>query len=547
MVNALNKHVNVNKTPQSEPILGKKMVKNNAGGYVFEVTDKTRVERFLILGTEGGTFYTGEKEYTKENAKFLIDLIQKDVESENMVATVTMDVSKNNRAKKNSPAIFATAALFQFGENKEQAREVFKTVVRTSTHLFEFTNYLKNLGGMGRSKRAALAAWYEDKSADSLAYQMVKYRQRDGYTHRDLLRISHAKPSEANALFALGKDVSGRDDTPKVILGFYAAQAAQSEAEAVEVLKGYTNLPWETLPTEFHKSVKVWKTLFENGLNGTALVRNITRMARLGMFNDMAFANAVAARIREDVPTARIHPVSYLLALITHTEGQMDRKGGGYYYGGGRKKDWTTNRKIAAALQDAFYASFGNLEQSDARVMLALDVSGSMGSPAMGIDLSCAQVSGAMAMVLARQFPNSIIRGFTAGGNGYTSRRAGTGLTDLGIDERTALEDAMRKVQKSNFGGTDAALPFIVAKNEGLELDGAVVITDNETWAGSVHPMQALKDYRKSSGLNTRLVVAGVASTPFTIADPNDAGSLDVVGFDASAPALITDFMAGRL
>jgi 60 kDa SS-A/Ro ribonucleoprotein len=28
----------------------------------------------------------------------------------------------------------------------------------------------------------------------------------------------------------------------------------------------------------------------------------------------------------------------------------------------------------------------------------------------------------------------------------------------------------------------------------------------------------------------------------FTIADPNDAGMLDVVGFDSAAPSLIADF-----
>jgi len=36
-------------------------------------------------------------------------------------------------------------------------------------------------------------------------------------------------------------------------------------------------------------------------------------------------------------------------------------------------------------------------------------------------------------------------------------------------------------------------------------------------------------------------------SNGFTIADPNDPGMLDVVGFDTAAPQLIADFAAGRL
>jgi len=33
-----------------------------------------------------------------------------------------------------------------------------------------------------------------------------------------------------------------------------------------------------------------------------------------------------------------------------------------------------------------------------------------------------------------------------------------------------------------------------------------------------------------------------MTSTGFTIADPNDAGMLDVVGFDEAAPAMMADF-----
>ncbi|HEV3051923.1 MAG TPA: hypothetical protein VGX50_16565, partial [Longimicrobium sp.] len=63
-----------------------------------------------------------------------------------------------------------------------------------------------------------------------------------------------------------------------------------------------------------------------------------------------------------------------------------------------------------------------------------------------------------------------------------------------------------------------------------------------ETWAGSIHPAQALRKYRERTGIPAKLVVVGMASNGFTIADPNDAGMLDVVGFDAAAPQLIADF-----
>jgi len=74
-------------------------------------------------------------------------------------------------------------------------------------------------------------------------------------------------------------------------------------------------------------------------------------------------------------------------------------------------------------------------------------------------------------------------------------------------------------------------------------VDAFVVYTDSETWAGKIHPAQALREYRQRTGIPAKLVVVGMVSNGFSIADPTDGGMLDVVGFDAAAPALIADFI----
>ena len=55
--------------------------------------------------------------------------------------------------------------------------------------------------------------------------------------------------------------------------------------------------------------------------------------------------------------------------------------------------------------------------------------------------------------------------------------------------------------------------------------------------------MQALRQYRAQTGIATKLVVVGMVSNGFSIADPGDAGMLDVVGFDTATPAVIADFI----
>ncbi|HEX2981222.1 MAG TPA: hypothetical protein VHO48_13215 [Anaerolineaceae bacterium] len=78
-------------------------------------------------------------------------------------------------------------------------------------------------------------------------------------------------------------------------------------------------------------------------------------------------------------------------------------------------------------------------------------------------------------------------------------------------------------------------------------MDAFVVYTDNETWAGKIHPVQALREYRHKTGIPARLIVVGMTSNGFSMADPEDAGMLDVVGFSTNTPSAISDFITGRL
>jgi hypothetical protein len=65
--------------------------------------------------------------------------------------------------------------------------------------------------------------------------------------------------------------------------------------------------------------------------------------------------------------------------------------------------------------------------------------------------------------------------------------------------------------------------------------------------AGDTHPAEALREYRRASGIDGRLVVVGMVSNGFSIADPADPGMLGVVGFDTATPQLISDFARGAL
>ena len=158
--------------------------------------------------------------------------------------------------------------------------------------------------------------------------------------------------------------------------------------------------------------------------------------------------------------------------------------------------------------------------------------------------LSPRVASAAMAMVTAATEADYRMVAFTASGGGIGGRWGGgeSGLTPLSLTPAQRLDDVVKAVSSLPMGGTDCALPMIWAQKNRVEVDAFVVYTDSETWHGSIHPSQALKEYRDRMGIAAKLIVVGMVANEFTIADPSDAGMLDVVGFDTASPQLTADF-----
>jgi 60 kDa SS-A/Ro ribonucleoprotein len=205
---------------------------------------------------------------------------------------------------------------------------------------------------------------------------------------------------------------------------------------------------------------------------------------------------------------------------------------------------WTPVAQVVDALDGAFYLAFGNVPSTSKRMMLALDVSGSMVMPVHGLPyLSCREASAAMALVTAATEPQHRFVAFTAGSYPSQWPDLGSGLTLLTISPRQRLDDVVKSVSGLPFGGTDCALPMVEALKRRWAVDVFVVYTDSETWAGDIHPAQALRAYRERMGIAAKLVVVAMASSGFSIADPDDAGMLDIVGFDAATPQVIADFV----
>lgn len=557
------KHFQTKQTLQSEPIPGTDQVPNSAGGFTWQLDDWGRLNRFLILGTSGGSYYVGEHELTVENAEAVARCLKED--GLRTVNTI-VETSHAGRAPKNDEALFALAMAaspkFADASTRKAALVALPKVARIGTHLFMFLKFADALGrGWGRGMRSAVAAWYNDKDADRLAYQVIKYRQRHSWTHRDALRQAHpiASTEAHNTIYnwiTQSQKYPVPGEVPDLVQAFAEMQDAENERQVEALLSKYPDLPWETIPTQFLKSAQAWGTLLPR-LPMTALIRNLGRMSANGLIVPLSEASDIAAeRIvnAEAIRKARVHPIQVLAALLTYQAGHGTRG----------SLTWEPVSQVVDALDAAFYLAFDNVEPSGKRIVLALDVSGSMtnGTIAGIPGLTPRVASAAMAMVTARVEKQYHVVAFSHE------------MVPFEVSPRERLDDICQKADRLDFGRTDCALPMLWAlgyqpvaqnwysyKRDKLhrksdyrkvrdyivEADAFVIFTDNETWCGSIHPSQALVQYRRETGIAAKLIICGMIANSFTIADPNDAGMLDVVGFSTATPNLVSNFIRGDL
>lgn len=513
-------------TPQSEPRFGSqaRMTRNSAGGFVFRVDDWARLDRFLILGSEGGSYYASERKLTVDSAGAALRVIGED--GLRAVRRVVV-ISDSGRAPKNDPALFVLAMAASLGDERTRraAFRALPVVARTASHLFRFVEYVDGMRGWGRGLRNAVGSWYTARPVSDIAYQAVKYRQRDGWNHRDLLRLAHPRAVGArNALFGwITKGRLAAEPELRLVEGFERVQRADEAAEVAGLVRSY-GLTREMLPTGSLGSAEVWEALLDRMPLG-ALIRNLAVMTRLGLIAPNADATARVVRRLGDaeaLEASRLHPVAVLSALLTYRAGRSVRGSG----------EWRPVGPVLDALEGAFERSFRNAPRTGKRFYLGIDVSSSMryGEIAGVPGLSPAVAAATLAMVVARREP------------AYHMAAFAHEMRELEVTALDSLADVVRRTQGLPFGGTDAALPMLDALDRRIEVDVFVVVTDSETWFGQVHPVEALVRYREQMGRPAKLAVVGMTANDFSIADPTDAGMLDVVGFDSATPGLIADF-----
>lgn len=543
-------------TPQSHPLPGREaeMVKNEAGGWSFVVDAMNRLNRFLVLGVDSNTYYTDQKTLVQQNVTNVLGLIHgRGLE----VVDEVVRVSVGGLAPRNDPAIFVLAACITKGddETRTKARNAVNAVCRTPYHLATFLNAVKAFDGKvsRRVVTAAVRTFFQSGPVDRLTMHALKYRQREGWSMADLLRISHPKSEEEdrNALFrwithrgdlmmegyepkdlptwVKGMPIVDDDSVPEQVQAFEEAQATQDVKRLVKLITEY-RLTWEMIPSEWLKDPNVWLALLEN-MPPHAVIRNLGRLSSLGVIGPGGSGNSLVLDVLNDhdrLSKARVHPMQALLASAVYSQGKGVRG----------SLTWSPFTRVLDALTDAFYGTFQGLNPTGKRVLVGVDGSGSMHGRSYGTlgvpGLTPAQIGGAMALTHAYADPDLM-----------RSVWFDSSVGDWPVSARQRLDDVVGTLP-GHGRGTDCALPILHAIQEGWEVDAFVLYTDGQTWLGNGHVSDALDRYRQKTSIDAKLVVCQIEANGSQLTDPKNPNHLDMAGFDASMPGVIRWFIGGE-
>ena len=553
-----------------DPEVAKRMVKNNAGGFSFLADEMTRFLRFLVLGSET-TYYASSGKVTLDSVKSLQSIITNGRGKDAL--DLLVNVSLEGRAANQDATMLALAILSSATDDelrKASYAQVDK-ICRIPTHLISLVNFRQEIGaGWGAGFRRAGQRFFNNKTAEMLANQTTKYKMRDGWTIEDLLREFHPDPpTAAHNLcydYACRKEAAlagvvpstatpprkqkkmPQNESYKKVHAFLTAVEQAKTAAMPDLcnLISKFRLSREHIPTPMLNHAEVWNALLVN-MPCTAMIRNLATMSAKGVFENDAMVELVLDKLtnQDILHKARVHPMTVFFAWRTYSSGHGFRGGNA----------WTVNKKIADTLIDkTFKLCYKNVKPSGKRILVGLDVSGSMTAPIFGNPMvSCRDAMLAEALVIAATEPDAVFLTFS------------TNATVVEFDASTTFAQANTIIMKLRFVGTDCALPWVWALKEGISIDAVIVYTDSETWASGspsfsggwpshnreasgLAVCDAMNKYRKQMKKpDAAMIVVGMATNDFTIADRKDPRMMDRVGCDPNGLEITNELLKGNL
>jgi 60 kDa SS-A/Ro ribonucleoprotein len=194
-------------------------IQGAAGGFVWQITDKEQVIRYLIIGSEGGNFYQTPQQVSSQCASCVLRMTRTPDNFKWLIDTIRQ-VSMEGRAAKQESTLLALATAIVFARtpaDKTEALNAVKDCVRILTHMYMLIGYIKIFSkaghpslkapqaapgapapappvtgsGIGRGIRRVFGEYFYSRTGIEIANLMTKYQNREGWNIKDVLTLIH--------------------------------------------------------------------------------------------------------------------------------------------------------------------------------------------------------------------------------------------------------------------------------------------------------------------------------------------------------------------
>ena len=215
-------------------------IQGAAGGFVWQISDKEQVIRYLVIGSEGGNYYQTPQQVSSTCASCVLRMTRTPDNFKWLIDTIR-DVSTSGRAAKQESTLLALATAIVFAPTptaKTEALNAVKDCVRILTHMYMLIGYIKIFSkaghpvltkqasatkdpasnahsasvsnvvpvaggrnppvtvgsGIGRGIRRVFGEYFYSRTGVEIANLMTKYQNREGWNIKDVLTLIHIDP-----------------------------------------------------------------------------------------------------------------------------------------------------------------------------------------------------------------------------------------------------------------------------------------------------------------------------------------------------------------
>ncbi|MEG2921282.1 MAG: TROVE domain-containing protein [Acinetobacter sp.] len=506
-----------------------KLISNEAGGRAFQLDHRQALAQLAATGTLNHTFYQNAQAQLEQ-----VLALTQNIDA-TFIAKTAVYTRKNNHMK--DMPVLLLAILSQLEQNLFKA--VFPLVIDNGKQLRNFVQIMRSGAiqrkSLGSLPKKMINQWLINASDNQLLSANIGNQP----SLADVLKMTHPKPKDTNqdAFFAyiLGKK--------------YELEQLPTKVQALEKFRqGLTqdvpDLPMQLL-TNLSLSAQQWAEIAKNG--GWQMLRmNLNTFTRHGVFEIEGMDNVIANKLQDQdmIRKSRVLPYQLMATWAA--------------------LDDAVPQVVRQALEHVMQAALENVPRLTGRVVVAVDVSGSMASPVTGYrkgatsKLRCVDVASLFACALKQVNPDIEIMPFDTQLHSLNIVEHESDASLFGRlkqvfsgSKTRSIFEVAKQFAALGGGGTNCSIPLKRLNRDQTAVDLMIYFSDNESWADQLRTQHKTGmlyewDILKQRCPHAKLVCVDLQ--PYTHTQvPERIDTINIGGFSDEVFRLIDLFAQGKM